>query len=166
MSTPTWLKGRLRPEDTARIAEAIRQAESSTSGEIVPMIVRRSSTIWHLPVLLATLLVAVFFILGGPTRQVEARALLAFYQSNIQRTIGATGVLIFVSLMERRAVVLADKAIDELVPKDTWRALCDQLIAGIRAKGRPSSKPCSPAAPSWLPAFPSGPTTSTSWRTS
>lgn len=180
MQIPTWLKGHLKPEDTERITLAIQQAEAATAGEIVPMIVRRSSTVGHVPVLLATLLVASFFVLGGPawqadllgdhwlfyladlavvlvltalgarspwvqrvltTRadqalQVESRAMLEFYQSNIQRTTGATGVLIFVSLLERQAVVLADKAINDQVPKDTWNVVCERLVTGIKA-GRP-----------------------------
>jgi putative membrane protein len=177
MEAPTWSKRYLKAGDPERIAEAVRRAEATTSGEIVPMIVRRSSAIGHVPVLLATLLVATFFVVGGPAwqaevlgdhglwyladvavmllltaagarlpavqrwltppadqaRQVEARALLAFYQSSIQRTTGATGVLIFVSLLERRAVVLADKAIDDQVSQDTWRQVCDGLVAGARA---------------------------------
>jgi len=177
MQIPTWLRGRLTSEDADLVVEAIRKAETSTSGEIVPMIVRRSSTIGHVPVLLATLLVASFFVLGGPAwqadlfggqwlwyladlaivlvltavgarspwvqrlltpradqvLQVESRAMLEFYQSNIQRTSGATGVLVFVSLLERQAVVLADEAINDQVPKDTWTEVCLRLVTGIKA---------------------------------
>jgi putative membrane protein len=177
MQVASWLQGRLRAEDVDLVVEAIREAESSTSGEIVPMIVRRSSTVGHVPVLLATLLVAAFFALGGPAwqadllgphwawfladlgavllltalgarqpwlqrwltpradqvQQVEARAMLEFYQSNLQRTTGATGVLIFVSLLERQAVVLADKAVNDRVPTDTWTQVCERLVTGLKA---------------------------------
>jgi putative membrane protein len=177
MQIPTWLRGRLKPEDLDLVVGAIREAEATTSGEIVPMIVRRSSTLGHVPVLLATLLVAAFFAFGVPAwqahvlgehwgwfladlalvvaltaigarlpwlqrllttradqaQQVDARAMLEFYQSSIQRTRGATGVLVFVSLFERRAVVLADKAINDQVPRDTWDVVCTNLVAGSRA---------------------------------
>ncbi len=178
MNIPNWLKAYLKPDEAETIVNAIRDAESTTSGELVPMIVRRSSTIGHVPVLLLTLLVALFFILDGPawqsevvgehwiwylvdiallmaatavgarlpwvqrlltTRadqafQVDSRSLIEFYESNINQTKDATGVLIFISMMERRAVVLADKAINDQVSKDTWQAVCDQLIAGIKKK--------------------------------
>ena len=178
MNIPNWLKAYMKPEEAAIIIKAIRDAESTTSGELVPMIVRRSSTIGHVPVLLLTLLVVLFFILEGPARQAEAlgenwiwylvdivllmaatavgarlpwmqrllttradqalqvdsRSVIEFYESNINRTKDATGVLIFVSLMERRAVVLADKAINDQVPKDTWSKVCDRLTAGIKKK--------------------------------
>ncbi|MCP4679753.1 MAG: hypothetical protein GY854_30535 [Deltaproteobacteria bacterium] len=66
--------------------------------------------------------------------QVDSRSVIEFYESNINRTRDATGVLIFISLMERRAVVLADKAINDQVARDTWQEVCDRLIAGIKKK--------------------------------
>jgi putative membrane protein len=178
MEIPKWLAGKLTSQDISEIVDAIKTAESTTSGEIVPMIVRRSSTIGHVPVILLTLLALLFFVLNGPTKQaeilgdhwlwyladiavltiitsfsarwqwmqrlftsrmdqaaqVDTRALVEFYESDIRNTKGATGILIFLSLMERHAVVLADKAINDQVPKDTWQELCDALVTGIKKK--------------------------------
>ena len=64
--------------------------------------------------------------------QVDMRAQLEFYESNINNTKGSTGILLFASLMERRAVVLADKAISDKVPKEAWREVCDLLVGGIK----------------------------------
>ncbi|PKN46817.1 MAG: hypothetical protein CVU59_04925 [Deltaproteobacteria bacterium HGW-Deltaproteobacteria-17] len=64
--------------------------------------------------------------------QVFMRAHLEFLSAGLDRTTGATGVLIFVSWAERRVVVLADRAISDLLPPQTWEAVRDALLAGIR----------------------------------
>ena len=178
MEIPNWVRPYLKPDARAHIVAAIKEAESKTSGEIVPMIVRRSSTIGHVPLLLFTLLALLFFVVGGPAHQaalfghhwlwyladaavlmglvalgarwtvvqrlltnhadqaaqVDARAVIEFYESNIHHTKDATGILILVSLMERRAVVLADKAINDKVEKETWSHVCGRLVTGIKKK--------------------------------
>ena len=60
-----------------------------------------------------------------------------FLVQNLHTTEGHTGVLIFVSVAERHAEILADKAIDGRVPPGTWRALVDDLTSAI-GKGRPA----------------------------
>jgi putative membrane protein len=173
---PKWARSYLRPERVQLVEDAIRAAEARTSGEIVPMIVRRSSTIGHVPVILACLLVTVFIIADGPgwqyellgehwawyvvdtvallllsgqlakipllqrvlttsddqAQQVDMRAQIEFYRSNIHTTTGATGVLLLVSLMEHRAVVLADTSIDARVPDETWDEVIAIVIDGIK----------------------------------
>jgi len=37
-------------------------------------------------------------------------------------------------LLEHRAVILADKAINDKVSKDTWEKVCDELVVGIKTK--------------------------------
>jgi putative membrane protein len=51
---------------------------------------------------------------------VSQRALLEFHHAQMDQTLAKTGVLLFVSIRERRAVVIADKAISDKVPKETW----------------------------------------------
>lgn len=53
---PNWLKSHLQEQDLDRIQAAIHNAEKKTSGEIVPMIVRRSSTVGHVPLVLTLVL--------------------------------------------------------------------------------------------------------------
>ena len=67
--------------------------------------------------------------------QVEQRALVEFYQSHFHKTEGATGILIFVSLVERKAFVLADKAINQIVTEDTWSEVI-KLLTGEFKSGR------------------------------
>lgn len=173
---PKWTRGYLLPERVRLVEEAVHAAELKTSGEIVPMIVRRSSTVGHVPLLLMSTLVALFMIVDGPgwqyawlgehwawylldavvlllvsnglahlpavqrwlttqadeIEQVEMRAELEFFESNMHTTEGATGVLLFVSLMEHRAVVLADKAINDRVPDGTWDEVCRIMVEGIK----------------------------------
>jgi len=64
--------------------------------------------------------------------QVDMRAQIEFYQSNIHATADATGVLLLVSLMEHHAVVLADEAIDARVPSETWDEVIRLIIDGIK----------------------------------
>jgi putative membrane protein len=63
----------------------------------------------------------------------EAQARSQFLAHDLHGTEGRTGVLIFVSLAERYAEVLADTAIDQNVPADFWRRTVDTLTAEIGA---------------------------------
>ena len=64
--------------------------------------------------------------------KVKLRAEQAFYRHGLHATKGRTGILILVSLMERRVHVLADKGINDLVPPGTWDGLVSGIIDGIR----------------------------------
>ena len=67
----------------------------------------------------------------------HARAVEQFLVQNLHTTAGRTGVLIFVSVAERYAEILADTGIDAQVPKGTWQEIVDKLTAEIGA-GRPA----------------------------
>ena len=64
--------------------------------------------------------------------KVALRAEQAFYKHGLHHTQGRTGVLIFVSLLERRVQVLADKGINDHVPVGTWDGLVNGIIDGIK----------------------------------
>jgi len=154
----------------------VKAAESKTNGEIIPMIVRRSSSLGHLGLQIYSLflLLATFLYIGldkfsncdhaawiamgvavilWPVSellarvprlqrlftlpqdrdwQVHARATLEFHAAGLQKTKGRTGVLIFLSLMERKCVVLADEGIAEKLPDETWVWIVERIIQGIR----------------------------------
>jgi len=61
------------------------------------------------------------------------RAEQAFLENGLHRTSQETGVLIFASLREHRAVVLGDRAIHARMGEEEWRKAVDALVAGIRA---------------------------------
>jgi putative membrane protein len=65
--------------------------------------------------------------------KVKLRAEQAFYQHGLHNTKDRTGILILVSLLERRVHVLADKGVNDRVPPGTWESLVSGILDGIRA---------------------------------
>jgi putative membrane protein len=63
---------------------------------------------------------------------VRARAVRAFHEYGLERTEEGTGVLVFLSLFERGAVVLGDRGIHEKIGAE-WQQALDALTAGMRA---------------------------------
>jgi putative membrane protein len=59
------------------------------------------------------------------------RAVEQFLAQNLHTTQGRTGVMIFVSVAERYAEILADAAIHEKVPEDTWTTIVRDLTDHI-----------------------------------
>lgn len=55
-----------------------------------------------------------------------------FRQRGIARTKDRSGVLIFVSLAERYARIVADEGIARLVPQDEWQAVVNSLIGHLK----------------------------------
>ncbi len=72
-------------------------------------------------------------------RRVRRRAIDFFKVGAERRTIGLTGILIYVSLKEHRAEIVADAAISEKVSPEVWGdamvALIDEIRAGQPGKG-------------------------------
>ncbi len=64
-------------------------------------------------------------------RRVRMRAEAAFLEEEVFKTRDRTGILIFVSLFEHRAVILADAGIHQKVEKDAWQGLVALLVEGI-----------------------------------
>ncbi|MFM8268870.1 MAG: TPM domain-containing protein [Pseudomonadota bacterium] len=65
---------------------------------------------------------------------IQDRAELEFYRCGISNTQGRTGILLFVSLMERYSVVLADKAINDKLPPETWKEVLEILNSQMNEK--------------------------------
>jgi putative membrane protein len=65
--------------------------------------------------------------------KVRLRAERAFYEQGLHKTREGTGILILLSLLERRAQILADQAINARVPPGTWESLVHDLVHGIQA---------------------------------
>lgn len=60
------------------------------------------------------------------------QAFQEFYANGLHKTEAATGVLLFVSLLERRAIVMSDEGIDSKVSPDFWAGTSDLILQGIR----------------------------------
>lgn len=159
-------------QDLERIVVAIEAVERRTSGEIVCVLARASSSYAYVPVLWAAAIaltapwpliaftglsaahiygvqIAVFFALGAllsipairfalvPRQARRARAhraaLHQFFTRRVSRTRHQNGVLIYVSLAERYARIIADDGIAARTPPEDWQAAVDRLTASIRA---------------------------------
>jgi putative membrane protein len=72
-------------------------------------------------------------ILAG---RVRARAIDLFKVGAEAKTLGRTGVLLYLSLREHRADIVADEAIASKVPAEVWGDAMAALIERVRA-GRP-----------------------------
>lgn len=173
-----WLKKYLSQSDLKEIEEAVKRAEKTTSGEIVPMIVKSSSTVGHVPLLVFTILLLSFYLLGiydfthehyekpwfltfcwsiaslvlsvwlsrkplvqrffinsrDRESQTITRAMNEFYHAKMDETKESTGILLFMSLDDHKAVVLADKKISDVLGKDTWTDLVSILVQGAKKK--------------------------------
>lgn len=64
--------------------------------------------------------------------RVYNRAVRHFADSGVYATREGTGILIFISLMEREVRVVADRGISERVAQADWDALASSLAAGIK----------------------------------
>lgn len=106
MLRPRFLtrKGLLRAIDSARVEDAIRQAERATSGEIRVSVAR-------------------FF--WGDVRRVAERA---FTRLGMTATRDRNGILFFVVPSRRQFVVLGDAGIHEKVGQEFW----EQVAAAVQ----------------------------------
>lgn len=171
----------LSQEDKELIAEAVKRAELTTSGEIVfavadasghyrhatlqgaligtiltaavylalPVLHRIDLVIWTEIIAFALFYAVIphlpmrrWFIPGREMEEcVHEAAFREFYASGLYRTREANGVVIYLSLLERRVVVLGDKGIHEKMGNPHWDDVRDKIIQGIR-QGRPREGIC------------------------
>jgi putative membrane protein len=64
--------------------------------------------------------------------EVEEAAIISFFKHSLYRTKDGTGILIFISVFERKVWVLADAGIDAKVAADHWRSVVAGVTEGIR----------------------------------
>ena len=65
---------------------------------------------------------------------VRNRAMRHFVESAAYDTVDRTGVLLFVSDLERRVELIADKGINDVVAPDTWDRIVSALVRGMKEK--------------------------------
>ena len=70
------------------------------------------------------------------TRRVRRRAVMLFKTGAERRTIGRTGILIYLSMAEHRAEIVGDEAITAVTTPETWGEAMGALIADVK-DGRP-----------------------------
>jgi len=67
-------------------------------------------------------------------RRVYARALRHFVESGVYKTADRTGILIFISVLERKIFIIADSGINEKVLQNQWDGICKIMTNGLRTK--------------------------------
>ncbi|HEX6218609.1 MAG TPA: hypothetical protein VFZ35_04980 [Sphingomicrobium sp.] len=70
-------------------------------------------------------------------RRVRRRAIAIFRAGAERRTIGRTGILIYLSMGEHRAEIVADEAIVKVTQPETWGEAMAALLVEVKA-GRPA----------------------------
>lgn len=64
--------------------------------------------------------------------EVRRAALARFYSEGLQATREASGVLVYISVLERRVWILGDCGINQRIAPETWSTFVVTLIAGIK----------------------------------
>jgi putative membrane protein len=68
-------------------------------------------------------------------RRVQERAAAAFLEQEVFRTRDRTGILLFLSLFERRVVVLGDSGIHQQVKPGEWDVVVRHVVSGLGGSG-------------------------------
>lgn len=131
---PSWIEDHLSAQDILSLEALISEIEAKTEGEIVPILVRQSVLgkipIWGRGRLGQKLLFSENYMKVSA----DLRAELEFYRSRVYSTHRKTGILLFMSFYEHRAVVLADKGISNKLPANTWDEVVRLLTSAVRKK--------------------------------
>ena len=109
-----------------------------------------SSPEWYLPAIYGfasfCLILLFFFLFNIPAldrivipnffkrKETTARAMRAFTECGIYSTREHTGILIFVSFLERQVRIVADEGIAKKIGDDLWNIIADSLAAEIGKK--------------------------------
>ena len=75
-----------------------------------------------------------FLLVPGPLKRARVRdaAVRHFKVGAESRTHGRTGVMLYLSMQEHRAEIVADSAIAELVPAEVWGEAMADMLAEVR----------------------------------
>ena len=64
--------------------------------------------------------------------EVEEEAVKSFFHEKLYKTEEDNGILLFISVLEKRVVVLADHGINSLIPQEQWDEVVASVTQGIR----------------------------------
>ncbi|OEY71941.1 TPM domain-containing protein [Salegentibacter salarius] len=95
----------LNKKDEEEIIEAIRKAESHTSGEVRVHLEKTTGE-----------------------KDIFDRAMEVFHMLKMDNTKHANGVLIYVAVEDHNFVIYGDKGINDVVPDDFWESTKDAIV--------------------------------------
>ena len=101
---------------------------------LFPAVFAVSFLIFHELIKRIPLLKRVFISKAEINEEVEEAALTSFYRNGLNNTRDRTGILIFISVFEHRAYVLADQGINAKVDKGVWQEIVDTVVHGIKRR--------------------------------
>jgi putative membrane protein len=109
-------------------------AHEWTTGELASMTIALGLIAFMLGWLALSLDPLRFALTPGPvkTARVHARAIKHFKVGAERRTHGRTGVLLYLSMREHRAEIVADQPIAEIVPAEVWGEAMADMLAEIK----------------------------------
>ena len=91
-------------------------------------------TIFHIIIKRVAWLKRIFISRKEMEEEVNEAALTSFYREGLNRTRDKTGILVFISVLERRVCVLADEGINKKVHEGQWDEMVAMIIDGIKHK--------------------------------
>ncbi|UYH53883.1 hypothetical protein N6L26_07310 [Qipengyuania sp. SS22] len=105
-----------------------------TTGELASMTIALGLVAFVIGWLLVSWGPLRFMLTPGPvkTARTHARAIKHFKVGAERRTHGRTGVLLYLSMREHRAEIVADQPIAEIVPAEVWGAAMADMLAEIK----------------------------------
>ena len=80
----------------------------------------------------SVLLKRLFLLNNQVMEEVEEAAITSFFQEGLYKTKAENGILIFVSVLEKRVWILADRGIDAKIDQQRWQLIADRLSRGIK----------------------------------
>ncbi|MGB4269344.1 MAG: TPM domain-containing protein [Spirochaetota bacterium] len=66
--------------------------------------------------------------------EVKEAAITAFYKHGLYKTANKNGVLIYISLLEKKVWILADEDAHKKIEQDFWDSCVTQIVTGMRQK--------------------------------
>jgi putative membrane protein len=181
MVVPQWLNKYITSAQIQKLEKHIESVEAHSDVEIVPVIVRSSSSypqtsitlmlsffilvvlgwnlfgfywdwdgLWSSVVFLLSALFAIFVVIPWLSsfgliqmwmthRFVEAeqcwkRAQLEYFSGRTRETKKKNGVLVYISMLERRVIIQCDEAIKTKINEEVWEKAVHAIISGIKQK--------------------------------
>ena len=124
------------PDPPLRAYEALHGAWNATwsAGEVFAAASGIGMLIFLIALLIQLSDTVRFALVPAPikTNRAEARAVDLFRVGAERRTVGRTGILIYLSMREHRAEIVADAAITEMVREEVWGEAMAALLAHLK----------------------------------
>jgi len=64
--------------------------------------------------------------------EVATSALAAFYSQGLYKTEANNGILLYISVLEKKVWILGDSGINEQIPQERWDRVVEELTTGIK----------------------------------